>query len=246
MRDLLRRRQPGRGRSGARRGLALQLHRHRLLQPQAARVQDRPRRRRAEAAARSAPRSRSAWATATPSRRRPPVSGIDHRDHDQLPGRRLARALRRRLRPRLPADDRQELAHLVQGARQRRGARDRELQQPRREDRDDEGEARADRAEPGKRLGVPEEARRPQSLRAVRRRAADAALRATRTTRRRRSCGSSTAKGLLSFKPEANLAGQISQVEVYGWDPQDEEADRRTATRRRRVRARPARAPAST
>jgi phage protein D len=26
-------------------------------------------------------------------------------------------------------------------------------------------------------------------------------------------------EGLLSFKPEANLAGQISQVEVYGWDP---------------------------
>src|SRR5205085_1002339 len=26
-------------------------------------------------------------------------------------------------------------------------------------------------------------------------------------------------QGLLSFKPEANLAGQISRVEVYGWDP---------------------------
>lgn len=26
-------------------------------------------------------------------------------------------------------------------------------------------------------------------------------------------------EGLLSFKPEANLAGQISQVEVYGWNP---------------------------
>jgi len=26
-------------------------------------------------------------------------------------------------------------------------------------------------------------------------------------------------EGLLSFKPEANLAGQISKVEVYGWDP---------------------------
>jgi uncharacterized protein len=26
-------------------------------------------------------------------------------------------------------------------------------------------------------------------------------------------------EGLLSFKPEANLAGQISEVEVYGWDP---------------------------
>jgi phage protein D len=25
-------------------------------------------------------------------------------------------------------------------------------------------------------------------------------------------------EGLLSFKPEANLAGQVSQVEVYGWD----------------------------
>jgi phage protein D len=25
-------------------------------------------------------------------------------------------------------------------------------------------------------------------------------------------------KGLLSFKPEANLAGQVSKVEVYGWD----------------------------
>lgn len=27
-------------------------------------------------------------------------------------------------------------------------------------------------------------------------------------------------EGLISFKPEANLAGQISAVEVYGWDPQ--------------------------
>ena len=26
-------------------------------------------------------------------------------------------------------------------------------------------------------------------------------------------------EGLLSFKPQANLAGQISQVEVYGWNP---------------------------
>jgi phage protein D len=26
-------------------------------------------------------------------------------------------------------------------------------------------------------------------------------------------------EGLLSFKPEANLAGQVSKVEVYGWDP---------------------------
>jgi phage protein D len=27
-------------------------------------------------------------------------------------------------------------------------------------------------------------------------------------------------KGLLSFKPDANLAGQISGVEIYGWDPE--------------------------
>jgi Bacteriophage probable baseplate hub protein len=26
-------------------------------------------------------------------------------------------------------------------------------------------------------------------------------------------------QGLLSFKPEANLAGQVAKVEVYGWDP---------------------------
>jgi phage protein D len=31
-------------------------------------------------------------------------------------------------------------------------------------------------------------------------------------------------EGLLSFKPEANLAGQISQVEVYGWDPKEKKA----------------------
>jgi phage protein D len=29
-------------------------------------------------------------------------------------------------------------------------------------------------------------------------------------------------EGLLSFKPEANLAGQISRVEVYGWDTKNE------------------------
>jgi phage protein D len=31
-------------------------------------------------------------------------------------------------------------------------------------------------------------------------------------------------QGLLSFKPEANLAGQISKVEVYGWDKQTKKA----------------------
>jgi hypothetical protein len=31
-------------------------------------------------------------------------------------------------------------------------------------------------------------------------------------------------EGLLSFKPEANLAGQIAQVEVYGWDRQNKKA----------------------
>jgi phage protein D len=30
-------------------------------------------------------------------------------------------------------------------------------------------------------------------------------------------------QGLLSFKPEANLAGQISQVELYGWNPKTKE-----------------------
>jgi phage protein D len=28
-------------------------------------------------------------------------------------------------------------------------------------------------------------------------------------------------EGLLSFKPEANLAGQVAEVEVYGWDPKN-------------------------
>jgi phage protein D len=31
-------------------------------------------------------------------------------------------------------------------------------------------------------------------------------------------------EGLLSFKPEANLATQVGAVEVYGWDPQKKEA----------------------
>ena len=31
-------------------------------------------------------------------------------------------------------------------------------------------------------------------------------------------------EGLLSFKPEANLAGQISKVEVYGWNPKTKKA----------------------
>jgi phage protein D len=30
-------------------------------------------------------------------------------------------------------------------------------------------------------------------------------------------------EGLLSFKPQANLAGQISKVEIYGWDPKKKE-----------------------
>lgn len=31
-------------------------------------------------------------------------------------------------------------------------------------------------------------------------------------------------KGLLSFKPEANIAGQVSGVEIYGWDPATKKA----------------------
>ncbi len=31
-------------------------------------------------------------------------------------------------------------------------------------------------------------------------------------------------QGLLSFKPEANLAAQVSRVEVYGWDPKTKKA----------------------
>ena len=30
-------------------------------------------------------------------------------------------------------------------------------------------------------------------------------------------------RGLISFKPEANLAGQVARVEVYGWDPKKKE-----------------------
>lgn len=30
-------------------------------------------------------------------------------------------------------------------------------------------------------------------------------------------------EGLLTFKPEANLAGQVARVEVYGWDPKTKE-----------------------
>jgi len=37
-------------------------------------------------------------------------------------------------------------------------------------------------------------------------------------------------EGLLSFKPEANLAGQISRVEVYGWDKTQKKAIIGTAT----------------
>ncbi|MDQ6634404.1 MAG: hypothetical protein M3Z10_06555 [Gemmatimonadota bacterium] len=37
-------------------------------------------------------------------------------------------------------------------------------------------------------------------------------------------------EGLLSFKPEANLAGQIARVEVYGWDPNTKKEIVGTAT----------------
>ena len=37
------------------------------------------------------------------------------------------------------------------------------------------------------------------------------------------------AKACSSFKPEANLAGQIAKVEVYGWDPKTKEDHRRHA-----------------
>jgi uncharacterized protein len=37
-------------------------------------------------------------------------------------------------------------------------------------------------------------------------------------------------QGLLSFKPEANLAGQIAKVEVYGWDVKSKKVIKGTAT----------------
>ena len=58
-----------------------------------------------------------------------------------------------------------------------------------------------------------------------------AAFRQAATTRRRPSCGCVWGEGLLSFKPEANLAGQVAKVEVYGWDPKTKEGDRRHRAR---------------
>jgi hypothetical protein len=37
-------------------------------------------------------------------------------------------------------------------------------------------------------------------------------------------------EGLLTFKPEANLAGQVAKVEVYGWDKKAKKAIVGTAT----------------
>jgi len=37
-------------------------------------------------------------------------------------------------------------------------------------------------------------------------------------------------RGLLSFKPEANLAGQVSLVEVRGWNPKTKETFLGTAS----------------
>ena len=169
--------------------------RHRLLQPQA-RTRSRP------AAATtcsscspSAPRSRSAWATATPSRRRLLVSGTITEITTSFPEAGSPELAVAGYDHGFPLTHGQELAHLDESARQRRGARDRQLPQPQRRDRDDEGEARADRTEPGKRLGVPQEAGRPQSLRALRRRAQRRCISASRTTRRRQWSGSCGAKG---------------------------------------------------
>ena len=108
------------------------------------------------------------------------------------------------------------------------------------EDRDDQGEARADRAEPGERLRVHQEARRPQPLRVLRRRQPrrctshkpnDKADGVVHAALGRRSAAASSRRRI---SPR-----QVSQVEVYGWNPKTKEADRRQ-------RAAPARSPATT
>ena len=173
------------------------------------------------------------------------ASGLITEITTNFPGVRNAGAGDRRLRPRLSADDRQELAHLDQGARQRRSARDRELPQSQRQHRNDQGTARADRAEPGKRLGIPEEARRSQSLRAVRRRAHARCISASRTTRRPRWSGSHGAKaccqlqaGGESRRPDLEGRGLRLGSEDEGKDRRCRAAPARSPARRQAARAR--------
>ena len=149
------------------------LHRRQLLQPRSRTLQDRPRRRTCSSLLTFGAEVEICMGYG--DAKSTPLHGErhGHRDHDELPGGRHAGARRLRLRPRLPADA--SARTRAPGPRRCDSDAAHEIasfHNLNADDRDDQGEAPADRAEPGERLGVPEEARRPQSLRAVRRRAA--------------------------------------------------------------------------
>ena len=153
----------------------------------------------------------------------------------------------RGLRPRLSADDRQELAHLDEGA---------PTATPRTRSR--ASTTSTPRSRPPRNKHAQIEQNQESDLEFLKKLAdrnhfelyvdEQSTLHfGRRTTRRRRSSRCVWGEGLLSFKPEANLAGQISQVEVYGWDPKTEGSDRRAspAPARNPASTRRARAPAS-
>mgnify|MGYP003694452143 CR=1 FL=1 len=108
------------------------------------------------------------------------------------------------------------------------------------QDRDDQGAARADRAEPGERLGVPEEARRPQSLRAVRRRAsARCTSRKPERQGRPRSCGSRGARACSASSPRPTSRARSRRSRSTAGTRQTQGSDHRHARL-------PARSPGST
>ena len=165
--------------------------------------------------------------------------GHHHRDHDELPRGRLAGARRLRLRPRLPDDGRQNRE--AAGTSQRDSDVVIEIagrQQPRRPTWSRPRRNTTDRAEP--RRATSNSSR--SSPTAITTSSTSPARRCTSARRKRPAAGSSPldwGEGLLSFKPEANLAGQISGVEVYGWDPKTKKAIVGRAAAGEEVRPRP-------
>ena len=142
----------------------------------------------------------------------------DHRDHHQLSGIGPAGAVDRRLRSRFSDDHRQEFADLVR----MRSTATRPRRSPSFHNLTPNIERTTDRH--------PQIEQNQESDFEFLKKLADRNhfelfVDETKTLHFRKPNDTATAvvrlvwgEGLLSFKPEANLAGQIAKVEVYGWD----------------------------
>ena len=144
---------------------------------------------------RSAPRSRSAWAMATPRSTPIAVSGMITEITTSFPEGGSPELSVAGYDHGFPLTIGKNSRTWTKSARQRRGARDRELQQPRRDHRDHRRRSTRRSSRTRRATGSSSRSSPTATTSSSTSTSAGRCTSASRTTRRRRSCGSCTARG---------------------------------------------------